>query len=233
MTPAQSGRMSDHLVRIGNLRAIQKANGWTDSELGRQCGRQPQQVASWFSGDRQIGERLARSLEERLKLQRYALDDRANVAGAQEKSPGQGVVVAPTSSGRTSLKEAPIIRWGDIGNMLNAENASLKKKSPHLDTFAPSSAFAKFIEMPDDSMSPDFLARDHVLFDPAEVPRAGDVVLVRLPSHEHFVRVFRPRTAYIFDAVALNSNYQPLSSTDDGAVVVAVMVEHRRYRRAY
>jgi SOS-response transcriptional repressor LexA len=117
--------------------------------------------------------------------------------------------------------------------MLASENATLKNKAPHLETFAPCAVkVAKFVEMPDDSMSPEIQPGDHLLFDPTEAPRAGDVVLVRLPSNEHFVRAFRPRTAYVFEAVAHNANYQPLTSTDDGALVVAVMVEHRRYRRA-
>ena len=64
-----------------------------------------------------------------------------------------------------------------------------------------------------------------------ELPKAGEVVLVRLPNGEHFVRQFRPRTAFVFEAVALNPHYLPINSVDDQAVVVAVMVEHRSYRR--
>jgi phage repressor protein C with HTH and peptisase S24 domain len=115
--------------------------------------------------------------------------------------------------------------------MLNLDNSDLDETHLQLETFAPTSLRAKFVAMNDDSMAPDFMPGDHILFDPLEVPRAGDTVLVRLASHEHFVRLFRPRTAYVFEAVAVNPNYQPLSSLEDGALVVAVMVEHRRYRR--
>lgn len=116
--------------------------------------------------------------------------------------------------------------------MLNADNAALKQRALHMGTYAPSSAQAKFVVVPDDSMAPDFQPGDHVLLDPAEAPRAGDVVLVRLPAGDYYLRIYRPRTAQIFEAVPLNPNYQAMSSTTDHAEVAAVMIEHRRYRRA-
>lgn len=231
MTPAQSAAMSDHLVRVAHLKALQKANDWNDSELARRCGRQPQQVHAWYADKRRIGERLARSLEDQLGLRRYALDDRSPIISAGDTAPKSGVVNPYGASATLTAKEAPIIKWADIAVMLDAENTSLKAKSVHLETYAPASPRAKFLQVPDDSMAPEFLPGDHVLMDPAEAPHAGDVVLVRLPSNEHFLRYFKPRTPYVFDAVPGNENYLALRSSDDSAVVVAVMVEHRRYRR--
>jgi SOS-response transcriptional repressor LexA len=221
--------MSDHLVRVGNLKAHQKTMAWTDSELARQLGKSPQQVRSWYSGDRNIGERLARAIEERLALARYALDDRSQHATTGVVTSGTGRASGVTKS----VMEVPVLVWTDVHKMLNVENTALRQKAPHLETFAVCSPRAKFLEMPDDSMAPDISPGDHLLIDPTEAPRAGDVVLVRLPSGEHFVRVFRPRTAYVFEAEALNRDYQPLSSKDDVATVVGVMVEHRRYRRRF
>ena len=231
MSPAQSGDMSDHLVRVGHLRAIQRAEGWDDSTLARHCGRSPQQVYAWMQGKRHIGERLARSLEERLNLPRYTLDDRANMAGLQE---GLGSYIAPKlpAGVTTRLKEVPVLAWTDIQTMLNVDPSTLKQKAALLETFAPASSRAKFLRMPDDSMAGEIAQGDHLLFDPSEVPRAGDTVLVRVTSGEYFVRVFRPRTAYVFEAAPVNPGYQSLTSQDDGALVVAVMIEHRRYRRA-
>lgn len=227
---AQSAAMSDHLVRVGHLKAIQKVNEWTDAELARQCGKSQQQVRSWFTGSRNIGERLARELEERLGLVRYALDDRYGKSSIKE--PSNRGVASDSGLGVTKrVREMPVIPWAQLATMLALDNASLKQKAPHLDTFAVASGHAKFLQMNDDSMAEEFQPGDHVLFDPTESPRAGDVVLVRLPSNEHFIRIFRPRTAYVFEALPLNSHYQALSSKDDGALVVAVMVEHRRYRR--
>lgn len=228
---AQSPPMSDHLVRVGHLKAIQRANGWDDSELGRQCGRTPQQVYSWFSGTRKIGETLARALEQKLGLARYALDERPATPGPHgvnsDRSAGKGLSPPVT----TRSKEVPVIAWTDIQTMLNVENATLKQKAPHLETFAVCSSRAKFLQMPDDSMAAEIAPGDHLLFDPVEAPHAGDIVLVSVPSGEVFVRVFRPRTAHVFEAAPNNEAYQAITSADDQAVVMGVLVEHRRYRR--
>ncbi len=223
--------MSDHLVRVGNLKALQSANGWDDSELARQCGRTPQQVWAWFNGGRDIGEKLARSLEESLNLPRYRLDDRGVAPRTGETTPEWGAASEMAASVTKRPREMPVLSWAQIGQMLEAENSALRSRAPHLETFAAGSSKWKFLRMPDDSMAPVFAAGDHILFDPTEAPRAGDVVLVRISTKEHFVRVFRPRTAQTFEALSLNENYQPLTSSEDGALVVAVMVEHRRYRR--
>lgn len=230
--PVQSGRMSDYLVRVGNLKALQLANGWDDSELGRQCGRSPQQVYAWFNGGRKIGEKLARSLEDQLNLSPYSLDDRAQSPRIGGATPDRGSDAGLALSVTKRPREMPVISWAQIGTMLEVENSVLQSRAPHLESYAAGSSKSKFLRMPDDSMAPVFAAGDHVLFDPTEAPRAGDVVLVRISTNEHFVRVFRPRTAHTFEALSLNENYQPLTSADDGAQVIAVMVEHRRYRRS-
>jgi SOS-response transcriptional repressor LexA len=214
--------MSDHLVRLHNLSTLMRANDWGPSELARQVGRSPQQVRSWFSGERQIGERLARSLEDKLELGRYALDDRAGLHQVGEPTPKWAVSSPLPSQVTKRQQERPVVRWTEIAALLDVDNVSLKQKAPHLGTHASTSTKAKFIEMPDDSMAPEFLAGDHVLFDPVEAPRAGDVVLVRVDSHEHFVRVFKPKTAHAFEASAINSNYQALSSDNDNLTVVSV-----------
>jgi SOS-response transcriptional repressor LexA len=224
--------MSDHLVRVSHLKAIQKANGWSDSELARQCRRTPQQVHSWFENKRNIGERLARDLEDRLGLNRYALDDRQGLDDSRETSAKKRASAADTLGLTTSLHEVPVLAWKDLNSLLGVENSTLKSKAPRLETYAVCSARAKFIQQQDDSMAPDIVAGDHLLFDPTQAPRAGDVVLIRVPSGEHFVRNFRPRTAKVFEAAAANPAYLPLSSAEDDAAVVGVMVEHRRYRRS-
>lgn len=125
----------------------------------------------------------------------------------------------------------PILIWAQLNTMLTNDNATLRSRAPHLETFAAASRNAKFFEVNDDSMAPDYSVGDHVLLDPTEAPHAGDTVLLQLPSGEMYLRVFRPRTAHVFDGVPLNPHYQALSSQADEAAVVAVMIEHRRYRR--
>ena len=230
----QSSLMGEHLIRLARLRAYQKLKGWDDAELARQIGRTQQQVHSWVK-DRLIGEKLARGLEEALGLPRFWLDERENIpleAALAQPPPRFRLVANGLEAVKRGPRPLPVVPWEDLLAMLELNNTAHAADAPHLDSHAVASQRAKFVQLIDDAMAPTLVTGDHVLLDPAEVPRAGDVVLVRLPSGEHFVRSFRPRTAYVFDAVAANPHYQPISSAADGAHVVAVMVEHRSYRRA-
>lgn len=236
MSGVESPAMSDHLVRVERLKQLQRDRGWTDSELARQCKRTPQQIRSWSDPKgRKIGERLARSLEEDLKLPRYWLDERPSPQGSLEDREGVGAYIAHQKAAlRPAAQEGtavPVIQWEQLPTMLLESNQKMPAGTPVLGTFAQISPASKFVEMPDDSMSPVFSPGDHILFEPAEVPHAGDTVLVRISSGEYFVRTFRPRTAHHWVAEPINENYDPLSTTKDEALmVVAVMVEHRRYR---
>lgn len=223
--------MSEHLIRVNNLKSIQAAHGWNDSELGRQCGKSPQQVHSWFKGSREIGEKLARELEEKLQLRRFELDEALPAPKSRETAPTWGATRNARTSGTKSAREMPAFRWADVQRMFDhGPNAAVP--AAHLKTLAASSDQARFVEMPDDSMAPVFSPGDHILFDPAETPRAGDVALIRDKTGEHFVRLYRPRSSTQFEAGAINSNYPSMSSASDDLTVVAVMTEHRRYRRA-
>lgn len=234
LTPAaQSGRMSEHLVRVNRLKQLQRERAWTDAELSRQCGRKQQQLNSWWSNKRLIGERLARSLEETLKLPRYWLDERPEgmtQSAPREGTTGHAAKPAKVLDAQHRAEALPVLRWDQLLPMLTLPNKSLPASMPILDSYATASRAAKFVEMPDDSMLPEFQPGDHILFDPVEAPRAGDTVLVKIPSGEHFVRTFRPKTAHAWVAQPINALYQPIDAEVDLATVVAVMVEHRRYR---
>lgn len=233
MTAAQSAAMSDHLVRVQKLKDLQQAKGWSDAELARRCERKQQQVYAWFNNTRMIGERLARSLETTLGLARYALDERPGTDVAllvSHTTPHDGGSETQPARVTKRVRDVPVISWADVVTMLDLENASIRGKTPTLETYAVGSTKAKFLAMPDDSMKPEIQQGDHLLFDPTEAPRGGDVVLVR-SGVEHFVRTFRPRTAYVFEALALNPNYQPLDSRADELSVIGVLIEHRRYIR--
>lgn len=230
---AQSDRMSDHLVRLGRLTELMAQRGWDDAELARQTQRKPQQVHSWRAGNRHIGERLARSLEEVLRLPRYWLDERASTAPVmevREAAVRHYAAPAVVQDAPSRQEPVPVLLWDSLSSMLIKPNTSLRAGVPRLLTLAPASRSAKFVAMPDDSMMPLVAPGDHLLFDPAEAPHAGDIVLVRIPTGEHFVRSFRPRTAQAWEGLAANPAYAPLASNSDSALIVAVMVEHRKYR---
>lgn len=233
LNPIQSGRMSDHLVRLEKLLDHARINNWSDAELARQMGRSQQQLNSWKAGDRKIGEKLARSIEEKLGMRRFALDDRPASALAQRvsESPPRWSGLPPQSIVATrSARSIPVCPWHRLGDVLTMNDAN-RQDLPHLETFAPASDRSFFLTMNDDSMAPRVLQGDDLLFDPMEAPRAGDLVLISSGSAEHFVRVFRPKTAYLWDAVAANPQYLPFSAPTDDMTVLAVAVEHRSYLR--
>lgn len=224
--------MSEHLVRVGRLKQLQRERSWSDAELARQVDRKPQQLNAWWNSSRLIGERLARSLEEALKLPRYWLDERPDAvpqSGVREGSKSYSHVAAMVHENQSEA--LPVLEWGQLPTMLTLPNASLPKSTPVLETFVKASRAAKFVAMPDDSMAPTFQPGDHILFDPVEAPRAGDTVLVSLPTGEHLVRTFRPKSSQAWEAAPINDAYEALTSGRDDVKVVAVMVEHRRYRR--
>jgi SOS-response transcriptional repressor LexA len=236
--------MSEHLVRVEALRAHQRARGWTDADLARALGRSQQQIRTWFlpveqRDARRIGERLARDIEEKLGLPRYALDMRPaeHAQLVMEESPlwGKAAERVPTTSEpwvtNATPRLIPVVEWGDF--LVTGHTAPARQPSSRaLETFAAATEGARFLEVQDDSMAPTFNRGDHVLIDPGATPAAGDEVLVRTSSGELHLRTFRPRTAAAFDAVALNQHYLPLNSTTDGLTIVGVCIEHRRYRRA-
>lgn len=235
--PLESSDMSESLIRVQRLKGHQKLRGWSDSELARQLSKSPSQVHAWFTGQRNIGERLARQIEEALKLPRLYLDERdvptqrGQIIAEPTPAPWVGGSVAMQPSATKPVRAIPVLGWKMLGAMLAALNTDFEPDFERLDTFSNPSEQAKFIEMNDDSMEPDISRGDHLLLDPAVQPRAGDLVLVRLPSGEHLVRKYVPRTANAFRAETNNPNYADLTSQDDQVVVVATMVEHRRYRK--
>lgn len=225
--------MSESLIRVERLKSYQRSRQWSDSELARQLGRSPSQVHAWYTGERNIGERLARSIEEDLKLPRLYLDERDEVGkrvAAREPIPlFKASRFQP--SGKRGALSIPVLPWDRLVDLLTKENVSLGGDLKYLETFADPSSTAKFVEMNDDSMAAEFQPGDHLLLDPAVIPRAGDIVLVRLAGGEHLVRKFLPKAGAHFDAEALNPNYARLSSAADGLQILATMTEHRRYRR--
>lgn len=249
---AHSGRMSEHLLRVEALREIQRARGWTDSDLARHCGRSPQQVRAWYrqpgaKGARNIVEKLARDIEEALGLTPFSLDmsplSRAYTTtafSAGESIPAGGISTTYTGGSHSiarlptatrGAREVPVVLWARLTEMLDQDNARLRDRAVHLETFASVSSRGKFVQVADDSMSPSFTPGDHILLDPDEAPTAGDVVVVQLPSGEVLLRSFAPRTATSWEGIAANPAYLPVSSETHGARVLAVVVEHRRYRQ--
>jgi hypothetical protein len=77
---------------------------------------------------------------------------------------------------------------------------------------------------PDDSMAPRVREGQLVTLERGLEPRGGDGVLVRDRDGHTYLRLYRPRRPGIWEAHALNPDYQSLDSERDGLEVLAVIV---------
>jgi SOS-response transcriptional repressor LexA len=83
-------------------------------------------------------------------------------------------------------------------------------------------ARAKALQMPDESMEPRIKRGDLLLFDPDRLPTPKCVVLVATGDGQHLVRMYRVRSAKVWEAVAENDGYATLTSDAEQLRVVAV-----------
>lgn len=92
------------------------------------------------------------------------------------------------------------------------------------------------LEIDGQSMTPDFNPGDRVIVDPSLTPRPGDFVVAKNGRDEATFKRYRVRGVdsegrEVFELVPLNPDYPTISSDTQPVKIVAVMVEHRRYRK--
>ena len=232
--------MGESLIRVERLKALRDARQWDDSELARRVKRSQSQVSDWFNLRRKIGEKLARAIEEELKLPRFYLDERQNADGMDSQPPQSGGL--PPLGGTTmgvaevtkGVQLVPRVQWGELEYMLEDNESPSLVAREQIETYVVASRRAKMVQVADgdDSMADQIQPGDHLLLDPEITPRAGDIVLIAVRGGERVIRKYLPRAGGAFSAQAANPNYAELRSDIDGLEVLAVMLEHRRYRRA-
>jgi SOS-response transcriptional repressor LexA len=237
--PLKSPRMGESLIRVERLKAYRDSKNWDDAELARHIRRSQSQVSDWFNHRRHIGEKLARAIEDELKLPRFFLDDRQYKAGSGSPDPRHEG--SPPSEGTAKgvvevtkpVQLVPRVQWGELDSMLEDNESPSLVASEQIATYVVASRKAKMVQVADgdDSMTDQIQPGDHLLLDPEMAPRAGDIVLISVHGGERIIRKYLPRAGGAFSAQAANPNYAELRSDIDGLEVLAVMLEHRRYRK--
>jgi phage repressor protein C with HTH and peptisase S24 domain len=99
MVGVHSPPMSEKLIRVERLKVLMRQRGWSKSELARQLGVQPSYVSSLL-GAGPFAEKAARTIEEKLHLGRFWLDERAD--GSSPKSKRGSANFDQTSAGTTA-----------------------------------------------------------------------------------------------------------------------------------
>lgn len=178
------------------------------SAFAAKTGRSKSLYSDILAGRKTIGERLARSIEEAAGLPPGYLDT---------ADKGVDLNVSPQ-------RRIPLLKWEDlVENQTSAEG-----KEALLTDMTGVSDNAYALTITDDSMRPVFSRGDRVIVDPAINPVPGDFVVASTPVGFVF-RKFR-LLEQGFVLIPLNEDYPPTSS--DSAKILAVMLEHRVYRKA-
>ena len=131
----------------------------------------------------------------------------------------------------TTLK-IPLLSWGRIDLMSEAnEKLELCDGVEFVDADGEEiGPKTKFVDMPDDSMSPRLEEGDRLTLEPDWSPESGEIVLIRDKSGAHYIRHYKYVKPGHFIAEPHNkTDYEALDSIADGIMVVAVVKSRREF----
>ncbi len=225
-----------HKSLIGSrIAQARKDQGLTLKELSERvetlsAGR----IGNWEHGSRSPGPQEAQELAKALKVApSYLLgltdNPRGEVTLLHELLPKCVPVINFTDAKElNTLLESRLDNttpFSTANDKIFLEGKSSKKAGPK--TFA--------TEINDDSMAPDFYPGDVIIVDPEQEPKPGQYILAVINETNKVVfRKYRELdTAHKgdFELQALNNDWRSLRITDNGAAkIIALMIEHRRYR---
>ncbi|BDD93513.1 hypothetical protein PanNE5_29530 [Pandoraea sp. NE5] len=209
-----------HAMNLRNVRL--------KADVAKAAGVSASAVSQWFRGDTKSLK--AGSILALAKFLRVQVDWLKDGTGPMEGD-------ANVRAAEIGMRRIPLISSVQAGLMHEA-----------VTPFPPGSAFeylltdldlsesAFALEVEGRSMEPEFKEGDRVIVDPAIKPIPGDFVVAKNGHEEATFKKYRPRGidengVEVFELVPLNPDYPTINSAREPAHVIAVMVEHRRYRR--
>ena len=208
-------------TRRENLLKILKLKGISRSDLYMLLERTPQQIIAVCTGNKTIGNRLARDIETVLSLEVNSLDIDQNV---EELS----------LSLRT--KRIPIISWVHAGDPHDTGDNDYSE-TMIVDGYIPDGCFG--LRVNGDSMIPEFNEGDPIVINPSKHPKPGDFVVARVCSVAGSCETTLKQYALVgvdeygrevFELRPLNPLYAPLRSDKLQIEVIGVVIEnHKKY----
>lgn len=226
--------MDIHAIRRANLqRLIDERFDGVQARLAHAIRRPANYVWRLLSDGphaKSLGEELARAIEEATGVPRYWLDDQARIVlnhkhnkdNSVDSDAGGGG--APPARGRLPVFSVPEIARTVADVTGQRQVAAMTTDNEYDDR-----AFGLIVS--GQSMFPDLMEGERLVFDPGEAPLAGDIVLASVDGRA-LVRRYRPQdTAGAYELVAANPDYAPVWSDRARVSILAVMVEHHRLRR--
>jgi SOS-response transcriptional repressor LexA len=247
-------------IRRDNLQAVIDSRcGGSQTAAARVLGYERSTLVNhWTRGRKNIGNDVARAIEDAFKLPKNWMDAEHSSPNvdAPVSAPKRGVIKdSPTSSrnilnsdGRArfdqnvapapiGVRHIPIISYVQAGMMTEAMDPFALGEGFELvltDLDVSEGTFG--LRIKGDSMLDEFKEGDVVIIDPAVHPLPGDFVVAKNSEEEATFKKYRPRGTsdrgeMVFELVPLNDDYPTLQSERDHLHVIGVMVEHRKYRR--
>ena len=219
MTKAQIRR--ENLAHIVEMRF-----GKVIAECARAIGRDDAQLWALLNGVRNIGERLARDIEQKLGLPENELD-RPHATGAQRT--GEPDVQSYL------LANVPVVGTAQLGE--NGFYDELEYPVGHGDGFVAyptRDANAYALRVKGDSMRPRIKHGEFVVIEPHQAPEPGDEVLVRTKDGKTMVKVRDFHRGGVIQLSSVNEEHKPITVDDqeiDRLHFVAAIVKSSRYYR--
>ncbi len=126
----------------------------------------------------------------------------------------------------------PLLSWGRVDLMLEVNSSLAGAEGVEFvdvegEEVGPRT---KFVDMPDDSMSPKIQQGDRLVLEPDWEAEPGEIVLVKDKHSNHYIRTYKLVRPGHFVAEPRNTDgYQSLDSKADHLSVVAVVVARREF----
>lgn len=203
-------------IRRQNLQKIRDKSYASNAELARAIGRSSSQVNDMLSGTKSFGPKIARSIEEKLKLPRGYLDEPHEL----EK--------VPMRFG----KKIPIISFVQAGDFTNAGDDSFDEWIDVPEDM-PDGSYG--LKIRGKSMEPAFYQGEIVVIDPTLSANPGDFVVARIANSseneatikQYAVTGIDRNGVETFELRPLNPLFPTFSSKEHDIELLGVVVEKR------
>jgi phage repressor protein C with HTH and peptisase S24 domain len=218
--------METNKVRLANVRAIIKDRfNDTVADFARAVDKDDAQVWAWLNGVRNIGERLARNIEEKLGPAHGALDQ-----------PPEGMASKFTVQQDMAAYGVPVVGTAQLGE--EGFYCELEYPAGHGDgaiKFTTSDRNAYALRVKGDSMRPRIKPGEFVVVEPNHPPQPGEEVLVRTADGRVMVKVFDFKRDGIVQLSSINEAHRPITIDEkdiERLHYVAAIVKASSYRRS-
>lgn len=196
------------------------SRGMKQKELAAALGVPPQTISYMVRNDA-VSSTYVMQIADALGVSpRWLQDGEGDMYDIDVRVKPKGVDIQVTAL--PLLSEIAVIPWVDEG--------ILPQGRVEFVTDQPVGNRAFGFHMADDSMSPVLQSGDRVVVDPARSAQPGDVVCAF--ADDVLIRRYRQRPGGWFELVPVNPDWPTVGSHEcEGARVLGVVVEQRRYRR--